>query len=138
MVRNDQATPYPEQPAPSPHVEAAPVSITLDGDHIGGLHVRPGVDEKLVARVIEQLAAPAEWAKLGVALAARGPHRLAIATRAAVAVAGGGRGVSLEEEDRIAQWFAGIVDEAIRRGGLFAAAAIWVILVCDDHANPSE
>jgi hypothetical protein len=117
----------------------ARVPITFEGQHLGDLHVPPVTDPALVDRAkeqIAQLAALPEWSKLGTDLAARGPHRLAIAARAATAAATGGRGVSADEEDRIAQWFGGIVEEAIRRGGLPAAAAIWVVLAGDSHDDP--
>jgi hypothetical protein len=117
----------------------ARVPITFEGQYLGDLHVPPVTNPALVARAkeqIAQLAALPEWSKLGTDLAARGPHRLAIAARAATAAATGGRGVLAEEEDRIAQWFGGIVDEAIRRGGLPAAAAIWVVLAGDSHDDP--
>lgn len=68
-------------------------------------------------------------------VAALEPHRLAITARAATVVAGGGRSVSVEDEDRLAQWFGGIVDEAIRGCGL-PAAAIWLVLAGDSHADP--
>jgi hypothetical protein len=93
------------------------VPITFEGRHLGDLHVPPGTEQDLLARALSQLAMSPEWAKLGADLAALGPHRLAIAARTATAAACGGRGVSAEEEERIAQWFGDIVDEAIRRGG---------------------
>jgi hypothetical protein len=114
------------------------VPITFDGRYIGDLQVRPGTDEDLVSRVLDQLELLTEWARLGASLAALGPHRLRIAARAATAAAGGGRGVGSEEEEHIARWFVTVVDEAIRRGGLRAAAAIWFVLASDDHADPFE
>jgi len=53
-----------------------------------------------------------------------------------VAAAGGGAGVSTEQESQIARWFVGSVDEAIARGGPRAAAAIWFVLARDRHADP--
>lgn len=85
----------------------------------------------------EQRAVLLQWLKLGEGLAALGPHRLAIAARAAVAAAGGGAGVGTEQENQIARWFLGIVDEAIARGGARAAAAIWSVLVGDSHPDPN-
>jgi hypothetical protein len=114
------------------------VPVTFDGRYLGELHVRPGIDEEIVARALEQLGTLTEWAKLGAFLAALGPHRLAIAARAAAAAASGGRGMGPEEEDGIARWFVAIVDEAIRRGGLRAAVAIWLVLASDSHADPLE
>jgi hypothetical protein len=114
----------------------ARVPITFDGHHLGDLNVSPGTAPTLLARALEQLALPAAWSQLGADLDALGPHRLAIAARAATAAAGGGRDVSAEEADHIAQWFGGIIDEAIHRGGLPAAVAIWVVLAGDHHADP--
>ena len=123
-------------PASLPAAEIVVVPIAFDGCHVGDLHVRPGTNLEVLFQAIEQLDARMEWSKLGTSLAALGPHRLAIAGRAAAAAASGGRGMNTEEEDHIAQWFAGIVDEAIHRGGLPAAAAIWLVLAGDDHADP--
>ena len=91
-------------------------------------------------------AAPglAEWARLGAELAALGPHRLAIAVHAARAAAAGGAGLSSGEEEQIADWLAGIVDEAIGRGGGSGddedetAAAIWHVLAGDGHRDPER
>lgn len=123
-------------PGTPPAAAAITVPIRIDGHHIGELHVPAGTDQMLIARALRQLAVPAEWAQLGARLAALGPHRLPIAARAATAAAGGGRSVTAEEEERIAQWFGGIVDEAIQRGGLPAAVAIWTVLEGDNHADP--
>jgi hypothetical protein len=114
------------------------VPITFDGRYIGDLQVRPGTDGELVSRALDQLELLTEWARLGASLAALSPHRLRIAARAATAAAGGGRGMGAEEEDHIARWFVAIVDEAIRRGGLRAAAAIWFVLASDAHVDPFE
>jgi len=76
--------------------------ITFDGQYLGDLHVRPGTDEALLARAVDQLATLTERSKLCASLAARGPHRHAIAARVAEATAGGGRDVSAKEEDRVA------------------------------------
>ena len=111
--------------------------ITFDGRYLGDLHVRPGTDEDLLARAVDQFATLTAWSKIGASLAALGPHRLAIAARAAAAAAGG-RGVSAEEEAHIARWFTGVVDETLRRGGLRAAVAVWFVLVADNHADPFE
>ena len=62
-------------------------------------------------------AALADWNELGAELAARGPHRIVIALHAARAAATGGAQLTTHEEEQIAAWFAGVVDEAIRRGG---------------------
>ncbi len=78
----------------------------------------------------------AEWAQLGAGLAALGAHRLPDRCARAVAAAGGGRGVTAEDEEGIARWFGGVVDEAIRCGGLPAAVAIWTVLAGDSHAEP--
>ncbi len=43
--------------------------VTFDGHYLGDLHVRPGTDEELLARVVDQLATVAEWSKLGASLA---------------------------------------------------------------------
>ena len=85
-----------------------------------------------------------EWAGLGAELAALGPHRLAIAAHAARAAAAGGAAVGAGEEEQIAAWLAGIVDEAIRRGGGSGddrdetAAAIWHVLAGDWHRDPER
>jgi hypothetical protein len=129
-------TPPAEAPAAPPPIEVARVPVTFDGHHLGDLHVSPGTSPALVSRALGQLAVPAEWSQLGADLAALGPHRLAIAARAATAAAGGGRGANAEEADHIAQWFCGLVDEAIHRGGLPAAVAIWVVLAGDSQADP--
>ena len=134
-LRRSHAHRRHDRPAPA---ETAHVPITFDGRYLGELHVRPGTDEDLLARAIDQIATLTEWSKLGACIAALGPHRLAIAARAARAAVSGGRGVGTEEEEQIAQWFIGIVDEAIHRGGLRAAAAIWVVLVSDSHPDPFE
>ena len=135
----------PAAPPPSPHaapggtpqpVEETRVPIKFDGHHLGELHVPAGTDQDLLARALRQLALSPEWAQLGARLAALGPHRLPIAARAATAAAAGGPGVAAEEEAHIAQWFGGIVDAAIRRGGLPAAVAIWTVLAGDSHADP--
>ena len=138
MRRHGLAVPLSDPPSPPPPAEVVRLPITFDGNYLGDLHVRPGIAEELLARAVEQLARLTEWSKLGALFAARGPHRLALAARAAAAAAAGGRGVSAEEEEATARWFAGIVDEAIRRGGLFAAAAIWSVLAGDAHADPFE
>jgi hypothetical protein len=110
-------------------VEEVRVPVEISGQHIGDLHARPGTDPELLARAMRQLAGSPAWAQLGADLAALGPQRLSIAARAARAAAGG-RGVNAEEAERIAQWFDGIIDEAIRRGGLPAAVAIaWLARV---------
>ena len=111
--------------------------IRIDGQDIGELHVPAGTDQYLLARALRQLAVPLEWAQLGTKLAALGPHRLPIAARAATAAAGG-RSVNAEEEAHMVQWFGGIIDEAIRRGGLPAAVAIWTVLAGDSHADPVD
>jgi hypothetical protein len=72
-----------------------------------------------------------EWDELGQKLAAFGAHRVALALHAARTVVLGGIGVSTDEEDAIARWFAGIVDEAIDRGDEHAAGAIWFLLMGD-------
>jgi hypothetical protein len=126
-------TPQPDDPPPA---EGGRVPIKFDGQWLGDLHLRPDLDPKLLGRALEQLAAPADWCRLGADLAALGPHRLAIAARAAAAAAGGGPGVSAEEADRLARWFGSVVDEAIRRGGLSAAIAIWLVLAGDSHVDP--
>jgi hypothetical protein len=46
--------------------------------------------------------------------------------------------VGTEQEEQIARWFVGIVDEAIARGGWRAATAIWFVLDRDRHADPYE
>jgi hypothetical protein len=84
----------------------------------------------------------AEWSALGAALAARGPHRLALATRIARATTAGGADVSREEEDRLAAWFAGLVDLALERAGDHpdarggdrnpAGEALWYLLAAGD------
>jgi hypothetical protein len=112
------------------------VPVRVDGYRFGELHVPAGTDQALLSRVLQQLALPAEWAQLGAKLAALGPHRLSIAARAAAAAAGGGHGVTAEEEERIAQWFGGIVEAGIQRGGLPAAVAIWTVLAGDSHIDP--
>ena len=119
-----------------PAAAAMTVPIRIDGQPLGELLVPADTDQMLISRVLRQLALPAEWAQLGARLAALEPHRLPIAARAATAATGGGRSVTAEDEARIAQWFGGIVDEAIRRGGLPAAVAIWTILVGDSHIDP--
>jgi hypothetical protein len=84
----------------------------------------------------------ADWSRLGTKLAARGHHRVAIALHAARAAASGGAQLTAHEEEQIAAWFAGIVDEAIRRGGSSGddrdetAAAIWQVLSGDWHRDP--
>jgi len=84
----------------------------------------------------------AEWSRLGAELAARGPYRIAIAMHAARAAATGGSGLTFHEEEQIAAWFAGIVDEAIQRGGGSrddhdeTATAIWHVLIGDWHRDP--
>ena len=124
-------------PGTPPLAEAARVPIRFEDHEIGELRVTAGTDEVLLARALRQLALPPEWAQLGAKLAALGPHRLSIAARAATAAAGGGRGVTAEEAERIACWFGGVVDEAVRRGGLPAAVAIWTVLAGDSHADPA-
>ena len=109
--------------------------IRLDGQYVGELHVSADTDPVLLARALRQLAVPPEWAQLGAKLGALGPHRLSIAARAATAAAGS-RGVTAEEEEHITHWFGGIVDDALRRGGLPAAAAIWAVLAGDSHVDP--
>ena len=113
------------------------VPIQIDGQPLGELHVPAGTDQMRISRALRQLVAlPSEWAQLGARLAALGPHRLLIAARAATAAADGGRSTTAEDEERIAQWFGGIIDEAILRGGLPAAVAIWTVLVGDSYADP--
>jgi hypothetical protein len=113
------------------------VPIQIDGQPLGELHVPAGTDQMRISRALRQLVAlPSEWAQLGARLAALGPHRLPIAARAATAAADGGRSATAEDEERIAQWFGGIIDEAILRGGLPAAVAIWTVLVGDSYADP--
>ena len=109
--------------------------IWFEGQHLGELHVAAGVQQVLLEQALRQLAVSTEWVQLGARLAALGPHRLSIAARAAAAAAGGGRGVTAEEEERVARWFGGIVDEAVRRGGLPAAVAIWTVLAGDSNAD---
>ena len=101
---------------------------------------RSSTSEEAVADspVADLQAALAEWSRLGAELAAHGPHRLAIAARAAVAAAGGGRGVSAEEAADLARWFAGVVDEALHRGGLAAGVAIWLVLAGDSQDGPLD
>ena len=85
-----------------------------------------------------------EWARLGAELAALGPHRLAIAAHAARAAAAGGAALAVGEEEQIAAWLTGIVDEAIRRGRGSGddhdetAAAIWHVLAGDWHRDPER
>ena len=98
--------------------------------------VRCGTDEEERAAV-EQLSALAEWAELGAEISALGRHRLAIAAHAARVAAAGGCGVGGEEEERIAEWFRGIVETAIERGGVRAARAIWFVLASDNQRDPS-
>lgn len=84
----------------------------------------------------------ADWAALGAALAARSPHRLALATRIARATAAGGADVSHDEEDQLAAWFAGLVDLALERTGDHpdgnggtrnpAGEALWYLLAAGD------
>lgn len=100
--------------------------------------MQPGLDPLAGERVVATLYGLSAWARLGSELASRGPHRLLIAARAARAAAAGGLGVDAAEEDQIAQWFTRIVDEAIHRDGLRAAAAIWFVLVGDGQADPFE
>jgi hypothetical protein len=114
------------------------VAITLDGSHVADVVVRPGTEPGTSERIAATLHGLNAWASLGGELVARGQHRLAIAARAARAAASGGIGVSAEEEQQIAHWFTGIVDEAIRRGGLSAAVAVWSVLAGDSHADPFE
>src|SRR5688572_28480545 len=68
---------------------------------------------------------PLEWSALGIELARRGFHFVALGLHVARAVACGGVGVSPEEEARLIEWFGGIVDLAIRRAG------------SDDDKNPA-
>jgi hypothetical protein len=125
-------------PPPPPPPSPMSVPITLDGCHIADLVVRPGTDRATSERIAVTLYGLNAWASLGGELAALGQHRLAIAARAARAAASGGIGVSAEEQQQIARWFTGLVEEAIRRDGLRAAAAIWFVLVGDCHADPFE
>lgn len=126
-----------DPPGTPPPAEDRRVPLRLDGYHLGELHVPVGTDPELLARALRQLALSSEWAQLGAKLAALGPHRLAIAARAATAAATGGRGITAEDEAHIAQWFGDIVDEAIGAGGLSAAVAIWMLLAGDRHADPA-
>lgn len=89
-----------------------------------------------------------QWTALGDELAAR-PHRLALALHAARAATSGGGRLTPHEEDALAQWFSGIVDEGIRRSGgvqtgldhrrgtdnPFCRAA-WFVLHTDWHRHP--
>jgi len=131
------ASPPADPPGTPPPAEERRVPLRLDGYHLGELHVPVGTDPELLARALRQLALSSEWVQLGAELAALGPHRLAIAARAAMAAATGGRGVTAEDEAYIAQWFGGIVDEAIGAGGLPAAVAIWTVLAGDRHTDPA-
>jgi len=114
------------------------VPITLDGCHVADLVVHPRIDPATSERIAATFYRLNVWTSLGGDLAALGQHRLAIAARAARAAASGGIGVSAEEEQQLAEWFTGIVDEAIRHGGPPAAAAIWFVLAGDSHADPFE
>jgi hypothetical protein len=115
--------------------EETRVPIRFEGHQLGELRVAAGMDQGLLDRALRQLALAPEWAQLGAELAALGPHRLPIAARVAAVAAGGGRGVTAEEEERFARWFGGVVDEAVRRGGLPAAVAIWTVLAGDSHVD---
>lgn len=79
-----------------------------------------------------------EWSALGTELAAIGPHRILIAMRIARAAATGGVGVSVEEEDQLAAWFAAVVRMAVERAGEHAAAAIWYALIGDYMRAPDR
>jgi hypothetical protein len=103
----------------------------IDGHHVGDVVVRAAIGEEDGAR----LRALAEWIGIGAEISALGSHRLVIAAHAARVAAAGGRGVSAEEEARIADWFRGIVQAAIRRGGVRAARAIWSVLASDDQRD---
>lgn len=86
----------------------------------------------------------ADWSKLGAELAARGPHRVAIALHAARAAATGGAQLTAYEEEQLAAWFASIIDEAVQRGGSSGddrdetATAIWQVLSGDWHRDPAR
>ena len=98
----------------------------------------------LVPAAVQPPPLVAEWSRLGAELAARGPYRIAVAMHAARAAATGGGRLTFHEEEQIAVWFAGIVDEAIQRGGGSrddhdgTAAAIWHVLVGDWHRDPQR
>lgn len=98
----------------------------------------PSEEATADASVTDSQAALAEWSRLGAELSALGSHRLAVAARAAVAAASGGLGVSAEEAADLAQWFAGVVDEALLRGGLAAGVAIWLVLAGDSQDGPFD
>ena len=91
------------------------------------------------AESAELVAERSAWTALGYELGdpAVGPHRLRVALRAVRAVTGGG-GVSRKVEAALATWFASIVRQAIRRGGLGAATAIHALLVGDWQRDPIE
>jgi hypothetical protein len=90
----------------------------------------------------------AQWTALGTELAAW-PHRLALALHVARATTSGGGRLTPHEEDALAQWFGGIIDEGIRRSGgvqtgldhrrgtdnPFCRAA-WYVLHTDWHRHP--
>ena len=73
--------------APLPPTEVAPISIMFGGHHVGDLHVRPGIDAELVTRALVTVTGCLE---LSASLAELGPHRFALAVRAAAAAVGGG------------------------------------------------
>ena len=118
-----------------PPVEAVSIPICIDGRHLGEVVVRPVTGEEDRAAVIEQLSSFVEWYKLGAEISLLGRCRLQIAAHAARVAAAGGRGVSVDEAERIADWFRGIVQTAIQRGGVRAARAIWFILAFDSQRD---
>jgi hypothetical protein len=121
---------------PPPEVLLQAVPITIDGRLIGEVRVQPGTEEEVTTRAVATLADLSQWSQLGVEIADLGEHRLKIAARAARVAAAGGLGVSAEEEAGIADWFRGIVQTAIERGGVRAARAIWFVLVSDNQRDP--
>jgi hypothetical protein len=128
----------PDRPplGPPPLREEAPAARRPQSGEAGpDLRAPPGTAPATPA--VDWNATPTAWAKLGDKLAALGPDsfRRAVAARAARAAAGGGD-ISVDEEERLARWFARIIDEAIRRGGLAAGVAIWSLLTGDNHADP--
>lgn len=119
-------------PVPPLHV----VPISIDGRFIGELRVQPGSEEEVTTRAIAALADLRAWSQLGAEIADLGEHRLEVAAMAARAAATGGRGVSAAEEARFVDWFRGIIQTAIQRGGVDAARAIWFVLMADNRRDP--
>jgi hypothetical protein len=91
-----------------------PDPFRIDGRLIGEVHVQPGTEEEVTTRAIATLVDLRGWSQLGAEIADLGEHRLKIAAHAARVAAAGGRGVSAEEEARIADWFRGIVQNAVQ------------------------